>query len=141
MLNPKLDLLQDYPFARLAKLIADLGCGIGGDALSLATGAMVVAIDSDWAHVSMAVANAAVYDVAANLLPVQADLTQFPPLPVEAFFFDPARRTNSGPTLAPGRRLRSIHDYRPPLSLIESWRPFVSLGAVKVSPGQSAMMA
>lgn len=119
-----------------ARLIADMGCGIGGDALSLAaTGALVVAIDWDWAHVAMAVANAGVYNVAANLLPVQADLTQFPPLPVEAFFFDPARRTVSGPTLAPERRLHSVHDYRPPLSLIASWRPFVPLGAVKVSPG------
>jgi hypothetical protein len=117
-------------------LVADLGCGIGGDALALARGgATVVAIDLKWPHLIMTAANAAVYDVASRVLPVQADLTQLPPLPVEAFFFDPARRTSTGPRLAPSRRLRSVDSYHPPLSLIEVWRPRVPHGAVKVSPG------
>lgn len=116
--------------------IADLGCGIGGDALALAmTGANIVAVDKEWTHAALAQANAAAHDVAHRVHVVLADLTELPPLPVGAFFFDPARRTTTGPRLAPGRRLRSVEDYRPPLSLIDAWRPRVPDGAVKVSPG------
>lgn len=118
-----------------AGLIADMGCGIGGDALALAaTGATVIAIDREWSHAAMTAANAAVYGLGDNILPVQADLAELSPLKVDAFFFDPARRTAGGPRLAPERRLHSVHDYRPPLSLIDEWRPRVPHGAVKVSP-------
>ena len=116
--------------------IADMGCGIGGDALALAAaGAEVIAFDRDWTSLVMARENAAVYGAAGDVWPVLADLTELPPPAVEAFFFDPARRTETGPRLAPGRRLRSVDDYRPPLSLIDVWRPFIPHGAVKVSPG------
>lgn len=117
-------------------VIADLGCGIGGDALALArAGASLIAIDRDWAHVRLAQANAAVHGTADRLLPVVADLLELSPLPADGFFFDPARRTPTGPRLAPGRRLWSVDDYRPPLSLIDAWRPLVPSGAVKVGPG------
>lgn len=116
--------------------VADLGCGIGGDALALAfVGCDVVAVDREWAHVTLARENAAAYGGADRVWPLLADLTDLPPLAVDAFFFDPARRTPTGPRLAPGRRLRSVDDYRPPLSLIDGWRPRVPHGAVKVSPG------
>jgi hypothetical protein len=133
------EIVADHRARRFAvglSLVVDMGCGIGGDALSLAAaGLTVAAIDREWLHVVMARANAAVYDVALRLLPVQADLTQLSPPPVEAFFFDPARRTKTGPLLALGRRLRSVEEYRPPLSLIDSWRTTIPHGAVKVSPG------
>lgn len=116
-------------------IVADMGCGIGGDALALAaTGATLVAIDREWAHATMTGANAAVYELADRVLPIQADLTELSPLEVDAFFFDPARRTTGGPRQAPSRRLHSVRDYRPPLSLIDAWRPRVPSGAVKVSP-------
>lgn len=117
--------------------VADMGCGIGGDALALAAaGANVILIDRDWTSVVMARENTAVYGGAGQVSPVVADLTELPPLKaVEAFFFDPARRAETGPRLAPGRRLRSVDDYRPPLSLIDAWRPVIPHGAVKVSPG------
>lgn len=116
-------------------MVADMGCGIGGDALALgATGATVFAIDREWSHVLMTTANAAAYGLSACVLPIQADLTELPPLAVDAFFFDPARRTGGGPRSAPSRRLHSVHDYRPPLSLIDVWRARVPLGGVKVSP-------
>lgn len=119
-----------------ASVVADLGCGIGGDALALArAGASVVAVDLAWTHVALARANAAVYDAADRLLPVRADLLQLPPLAVDAFFFDPARRTPTGPRSAPERRLWSVEAYRPPLRLIETWRPVVPRGAVKIGPG------
>ncbi len=118
------------------KVIADLGSGIGGDALALAaTGAAVVALDREWLHVAMTRANAAAYDLGERVMLAQADLLELPPLDVDAFFFDPARRTATGPRLAPGRRLHTADDYRPPLRLIDAWRPVVPDGAAKVSPG------
>lgn len=117
-------------------LVGDLGCGIGGDAIALAAaGLMVIAVDREEMRLRLAQANAAVYGVAARLLPVQADLKAIAPLLVDAFFFDPARRTDSGPHLPPSRRLRSVDAYQPPLSLIETWRARIPHGAVKVSPG------
>lgn len=116
--------------------MADLGCGIGGDALALAAAGVAVAgVDLDLARLMMAAANAGVYGVAERFLPIQADLRQLPPLPSEAFFFDPARRSGGGPHGAPSRRLHTVADYQPPLSLIDAWRPVVPRGAVKVSPG------
>lgn len=119
-----------------AGCVADLGCGIGGDALALAAaGCNVIAIDREYPHVALARANAAAYDAGDRVWPLLADLTELPPPAVDAFFFDPARRTPTGPRLAPGRRLRSVEDYRPPLNLIDAWRPRIPDGAVKVSPG------
>lgn len=118
-----------------AKVIADLGSGIGGDALALAaTGATVIAIDREWLHAAMTGANAEVYGLGERVIPVQADLLELWPTAVDAFFFDPARRTATGPRLAPGRRLHTADDYRPPLRLIDAWRPVVPDGAAKVSP-------
>lgn len=116
--------------------VADMGCGIGGDALALAAaGTEVIAIDRNWASLVMTRENAIVYGLNERVWPVLADLTALPPPAVEAFFFDPARRTEAGPRLPAGRRLRSVNDYRPPLSLIDAWRHVISHGAVKVSPG------
>ena len=117
-------------------VIADLGCGIGGDALALAAiGAEVIAVDREWAPAVLARENAAAYGMRERVHPILADLTELPPLPVGAFFFDPARRTDTGPRLAPAHRLRSVDQYRPPLSLIDTWRPRVPDGAAKVGPG------
>ena len=119
-----------------ARTVADLGCGIGGDALALAGAwASVVAIDRDPLRLMMAGANAAVYGLAERVALVQADLLALPPLPVEAFFFDPARRAGGGPRGAPSRRLYAVADYQPPLSLSDAWRCVVPCGAIKVSPG------
>jgi len=115
--------------------VADLGCGIGGDTLALAAaGRTVVSIDRDWASVRMTAVNSAVYDLADMVIPVLADLTELPPLKIDAFFFDPARRTGGGPETAPSRRLHSVHEYQPPLTLIDDWRTSVPSGSVKVSP-------
>lgn len=116
--------------------VADLGCGIGGDALALAgAGARVIAVDLNPLHAALTQANAAVHGLAERVLPVVADLTECPPMAVDTFFFDPARRTESGPHAAPSRRLWSVDDYQPPLSLLAEWRTRVPNGAVKVGPG------
>lgn len=116
------------------KCLVDLGCSIGGDTLSLAPLAPTLAIDLDPLRLAMARANLAALDLQANARFVQADLNA--PLPLEprqkdsqtALFFDPARR-------ADGRRVFSVQDYHPPLSVTHTWlERFPALG-VKISPG------
>ncbi|MEB2288437.1 MAG: class I SAM-dependent methyltransferase [Anaerolineae bacterium] len=107
--------------------IADLGCGVGGDALALAAlpGVRITGLDRDPLRLALARANLAAYGRAADW--ARADLND--PLPlhgVRAAFFDPARR-------ADGRRLFSVRDYAPPLDVIAGWR-FAAL-AVKLAPG------
>jgi hypothetical protein len=117
------------------ELAADLGCGIGGDTLALCAGMDVVGLDHEWLRLAMARENVRAYGRAGRFLPVQADLLSLPPLPVHAFFFDPARRTPVTTQSAPSRRLHSVHDYQPSLDLmLEHWLPHIPHGAVKVSP-------
>jgi SAM-dependent methyltransferase len=108
--------------------VADLGCGIGGDALALAGHGLVVGVDVDLVRLAMARENVAVYGRGDAFLPVQADLRHFAPLAVDAFFADPARRDEQG------RRLHSVYQYRPPLPLFERWRQAIGSGGVKMSP-------
>ncbi len=119
--------------ARLAaagvSTVADLGCGIGGDALALAGSLRVTAVERDETRLRMAVENVRVYEPAGTFAPILADLTTLPPFPVDALFFDPARRDGSG------RRLRRLADYRPPLSILAPWRAKTGGWAVKISPG------
>lgn len=120
-----------------AQLI-DLGCSIGGDTLALAEVAPTLGIDRDPLRLRMAYANIEAFsrlpELVRNLQPVdfmQADLLS--PLPITspastALFFDPARRTDQ-------RRISSVDNYQPPLSIIRKWlSQFPALG-VKLSPG------
>ena len=129
------ELIARYRSQRFAPIgagpIADLGCGIGGDSLALCQQADVVGIDRDVVRLRMAACNVAVYGGNGRFQPLQADLTQLAPLPVAAFFFDPARRDEFG------RRLRSVQAYRPPLSLADRWLDRVPHAAIKVSPAIS----
>lgn len=109
--------------------IADLGCSIGGDALALADYADVTGVDWNPVRLAMAQENVAVYGNEERFHPLQADLQALSPLPVAGLFFDPARRDEHG------RRFFSVHDYQPPLSLIDKWQKVVPETAVKISPG------
>lgn len=109
--------------------LADLGCGIGGDALALAERAHVIGVEWDPVRLAMAQENVRVYGRAAHFQPLQSDLLELSPLPVQACFFDPARRDEYG------RRLFSVHEYRPPFSLIDRWQRKMAGTAVKISPG------
>jgi SAM-dependent methyltransferase len=105
--------------------IADLGCGIGGDAILLGQRAWVLGVDLDLLRLRMARHNAAVYQAGVQFL--QADLTA--PLPLVdqgAAFFDPVRRTAD-------KRIFSVRAYTPPLELIQTWNFQAVL--VKISPG------
>lgn len=109
--------------------LADLGCGIGGDALTLAEAHTVLAIDRDPLRLAILRENARVCDLDRRILPVRADLTQFSPPRVDALFCDPGRRT------ADGRRVFSVAAYQPPLAQILGWRAAVPALGIKVSPG------
>lgn len=109
--------------------IADLGCGIGGDAIALSARADVIGIDRNLVRLTMAGQNVQVYGNSGRFWPLQADLQELAPLPTQALFFDPARRDERG------QRLKSVFDYQPPLTLIDQWRTRVPHAAVKISPG------
>jgi hypothetical protein len=109
--------------------IADLGCGIGGDALSLSTKADVVGVEWNPLRLAMAQENLRVYGRGLNFHPLQADLIELSPLRVDALFADPGRRDEYG------RRIFYVHEYRPPLSTFEAWGETVPNQGIKVSPG------
>jgi len=111
--------------------IADLGCGIGGDSLALAASAQVIGVEWDPLRLVMAQENVRAYGHGLRFRPLQADLMELSPLPIDALFADPGRRDEHG------RRIYSVHQYRPPLSFLEDWRQQVPHQAVKISPAVS----
>lgn len=78
--------------------VADLCCGIGGDLVSLAGVAPVLAVDRDPVHLAMARHNAAVHGVADRVETREADVRAVDLAGVDAAFVDPARRTGAGRT-------------------------------------------
>lgn len=108
--------------------VADLGCGIGGDAIGLAQHAHVTAIDRDPVRLTLTQHNLSVYDRADQLTTLQADLTTLDPFAVDALFFDPARRDERG------KRIHSLHKYQPPLTILQRWQDMTTAWGVKVSP-------
>lgn len=119
-----------YHAARLAPLgrVADLGCGVGMDAIALAeAGAAVVAIERDPARLVFARANAAARGVAGRIDFREGDVTSRT-WEADAAYWDPSRRAN-------GRRVsRHADRYEPPLSFLEAVRARVRGGCVKLSP-------
>ncbi len=99
--------------------IADLGCGIGGDAIALASQAEVTGVEWDPVRTGPGPQeNVRVYGFAGQFHPLQADLPAYPAAVgrrVDAPFFDPARRDEQG------RRFFSLAEYQPPLSLVDEW--------------------
>jgi SAM-dependent methyltransferase len=111
--------------------IFDLGCSIGSDSLALTEIAPTFGIDRDLLRLAMAQANLQALNLEAAFL--QADLTMQLPFhkrktSSQALFFDPARRRNH-------RRVFSVEDYSPPLSIIKQWITIYPALGVKISPG------
>ncbi len=129
--------VAEYHAARLSayRQVLDLGCSIGADTLAMAAHAHVLGVDRDALRLRMAAANAAALDLAGRTRFIQADLnTALPFHPPEqpgdwAVFCDPARRTSNG------KRVFSIHDYQPPLTVIRAWLAQYPALCVKISPG------
>jgi predicted RNA methylase len=110
-----------------AGLVADLCCGIGGDLTALAAGRRVLAVDRNPLHLRMALANAEVYDVAAGVTTVAADVREASLRGVDAVFIDPARRAGQ-------RRLRA-GDSEPPLAWCLDLADTVARTGIKAAPG------
>jgi hypothetical protein len=111
--------------------LLDLGCSVGGDTLALAAIAPTLGLDLDPLRLAMAHANLAALGLTEYTSLIQADLTQPLPFSVSsshAIFFDPARRFDH-------RRLFSVQDYQPPLSIIQDWLHHHPALSVKLSPG------
>jgi SAM-dependent methyltransferase len=108
--------------------VADLCCGIGGDALAMAGEADVVAVDLDPLRLRMAAANVAVYGHAERLQTCCADVRRWDLPAGYAAWADPSRRIG-------GKRVFSLAQYAPPLAELLG-RVRHALGAgVKLSPG------
>lgn len=110
--------------------LADLCCGIGGDAIALArAGIRVLAVDRDPATAAVARANADALGLAELIEVREADVTEVDTSGYDAVFVDPARRGGRG-------RIFDPEAYSPPLSwAVEAARKAPRAAALKVAPG------
>jgi len=110
--------------------VADLGCGIGGDALALAAQCdRLLAVELDPIRACFARYNLHMAGKHANFEVISADWTTYAfPSRINAAFADPTRRIN-------GRRVFSLHQMQPPLSAILTLREQLPHVGVKVMPG------
>ncbi|MFG3284614.1 methyltransferase domain-containing protein [Streptomyces sp. NPDC048111] len=115
--------------ARGVRSVADLCCGIGGDALALArAGVAVLAVDRDPLTAAVARANAEALGL-ADLIEVRcADVADIDTAPYDAVFVDPARRGGRG-------RIFDPEAYSPPLSWATSAALAAPFAALKIAPG------
>ncbi|WP_330332060.1 class I SAM-dependent methyltransferase [Streptomyces sp. NBC_00536] len=122
-----------YRAERIAALgvrsVADLCCGIGGDALALArAGIRVLAVDRDPLTVAVARANAEALGLAGLIEVVEADVTEVDTAGYDAVFLDPARRGGRG-------RIFDPEGYSPPLSWAVEAARTAKYAAIKIAPG------
>ncbi len=112
--------------------IADLCCGIGGDSISFSKKLKVTGIDLNPARLVFARHNIGVYRNENNFKTLEQDITTVPltDMGIEAFFIDPARRTQNG------ERLFHPESWSPKLSeilqLIHNSSP---TAGIKCAPG------
>ncbi|MGW1879954.1 class I SAM-dependent methyltransferase [Streptomyces sp. NPDC001975] len=111
------------------RTIADLCCGIGGDAIALArAGIRVLAVDRDPSTAAVARANAEALGLDDLIEVREADVTQVDTAGYDAVFVDPARRGGRG-------RIFDPEAYSPPLSWAVEAARQASCGVLKVAPG------
>ncbi len=109
--------------------VADLGCGIGADAVAFArAGIRVSAVDADPATAAVAAANAAALGL-AHLVEVHcADARDADLSDVDGVFCDPARRRG-------GTRVFDPAAYSPPWDFVAALPSRVARTALKLAPG------
>ncbi|MET8942266.1 methyltransferase domain-containing protein [Streptomyces sp. NPDC004542] len=122
-----------YRAGRLRELgvtsVADLCCGIGGDAIAFArAGIRVLAVDRDPLTVAVARANAEALGLTELIEVREADVTEVGTAGYDAVFVDPARRGGRG-------RIFDPEAYSPPLSWAVSAASAARVAALKVAPG------
>ncbi|WP_254075845.1 methyltransferase domain-containing protein [Streptomyces sp. P3] len=109
--------------------VADLCCGIGGDAIALArAGIRVLAVDRDAAAAEAARANAEALGLSELIEVRQADVTEVDTDGYDAVFVDPARRGGRG-------RIFDPEAYSPPLSWAVGAALAAPRAALKIAPG------
>ncbi|MER7972576.1 class I SAM-dependent methyltransferase [Streptomyces sp. NPDC096080] len=109
--------------------VADLCCGIGGDAIALArAGVRVLAVDRDPLTAAVARANAQALGLGHLIEVREADVTEVDTTGWDAVFVDPARRGGRG-------RIFDPEAYSPPLSWAVEAARAAPLAALKVAPG------
>ncbi|GGO10265.1 THUMP-like domain-containing protein [Micromonospora parathelypteridis] len=113
------------------RTLADLGCGLGADALAAArAGIRVYGVEADPVTAAMAAANAAAAGL-ADLFTVECgDATAFDVSRVDGVFCDPARRSTGT-----GRRIFDPRAYSPPWDFVTGLAERVPRTVVKVAPG------
>lgn len=110
--------------------VADLCCGIGGDAIALArAGIRVLAVDRDPATCAVARANAEALGLADLIDVREADVTEVDTTAYDAVFVDPARRS------AKRGRIFDPEAYSPPLSWAVATALKAPRAALKIAPG------
>ncbi|MGW2561048.1 class I SAM-dependent methyltransferase [Streptomyces sp. NPDC001514] len=109
--------------------VADLCCGIGGDAIALArAGISVLAVDRDPLTAETARTNVEALGL-AGLIEVRCeDVTETDTSPYDAVFADPARRGGRG-------RIFDPEAYSPPLSWATGVARTARHAALKIAPG------
>nr|WP_308288212.1 class I SAM-dependent methyltransferase [Streptomyces corallincola] len=109
--------------------VADLCCGIGGDAVALArAGIRVLAVDRDPVTAAAARANAEALGLTELIEVREADVTEVDTAGWDAVFVDPARRGGRG-------RIFDPEAYSPPLSWAVAAARGAGRAALKVAPG------
>ena len=112
-----------------APRVADLGCGIGGDAMALAAMDLsVVAVDADEVTATVASFNLAPFPNASAL---QANAESVDLADFDAVWLDPARRTSGHSNT---KRLTRSEDYSPSLDFAYLLATTLPLG-MKLGPG------
>ncbi|MFF3414180.1 methyltransferase domain-containing protein [Streptomyces sp. NPDC002698] len=109
--------------------VADLCCGIGGDAIALArAGIRVLAVDRDPLTAAAARANADALGLTDLIEVRETDVTQVDTASYDAVFVDPARRGGRG-------RIFDPEAYSPPLSWAVAAALRAPVAALKIAPG------
>ncbi|SDT71009.1 Methyltransferase domain-containing protein [Actinoplanes derwentensis] len=126
--------VADRRAARLAaagvRSLADLGCGLGSDALAAARhGITVHAVDADPGTAALAAANAAAAGLADRITVACADATTVPVERYDAVFADPARRQ------AGRGRVFDPKSYSPPWDFVAGLAGRVPHTVLKLAPG------
>ncbi|WP_091555316.1 THUMP-like domain-containing protein [Micromonospora pattaloongensis] len=114
-----------------ARSLADLGCGLGADAIAAArAGLRVYGVEADPVTAAMAAANAEAAGVAELFTVECADATTVDVTGVDAVFCDPARRRSGT-----GRRIFDPAAYSPPWDFVLALAERVPRTVLKVAPG------
>jgi SAM-dependent methyltransferase len=126
--------VADRRAARLAaagvRRLADLGCGLGSDALAAArAGISVYAVEADPPTAALAAANAAEAGLADLITVVCADATTVDVTGFDAVFADPARRR------AGRGRVFDPRSYSPPWDFVAGLAERVPRTVLKLAPG------